>query len=96
MTTCGRISHLEVCQLLISGLQVAYPVGLNGHGDPIITSLPESLANSISLTGGKSVYLEIEILQPMAKEPDWKASPFGRCSTIIISSPLKTTPLKPE
>ena len=30
----------------------------------------------------------------MAKEPDWKALPLGRHSTIIISSPLKTTPLK--
>ena len=61
-TTCGRISQLEVHQLLISGLQVAYPVGLNGHKDPIITSLPESLANGISLTGGRSIYLEVNIL----------------------------------
>ena len=96
MTACRRISQLEVCQLLTSGLQVAYPVGLNGHKDPVIISLPESLANGISLTRGKSVYLEIDTLQPMAKEPDWKASPLGRCSTIIISCPLKTTPLKPE
>ena len=50
MTAYGRISQLEVCQVLVSGLQVAYPVGLNGHEDPIITSLPESLANGISLT----------------------------------------------
>ena len=84
-----KISQLEVCQLLASGLQVTYPVGLNGHEDPVIISLPESLANSISLTGGKSVYVEIDILQPMAKEPDWKALPLGRCSTIIISTPPK-------
>ena len=96
MTTCGRISQLEVHQLLISCLQVTYPVGLNGHKDPIIISLPKSLANGISLTGGKSMYLKINILQPMAKEPDWKALPLGRCSTIIISSPLKPTPPKPE
>ena len=78
MTACGRISQLEVCQLLTSGLQVAHPVGLNVHEDPFITSLPESLANGISLTGGKSMYLEINILQPMAKEPDRKALPLGR------------------
>ena len=42
MTTCGRISQLEVCWLLASGLQVAYLVGLNGHEDPIIISLPKS------------------------------------------------------
>ena len=61
MTACRRISQLEVCQLLISGQQVASPVGLNGHKEPIITSLPESLANSISITRGKSIYLEIDI-----------------------------------
>ena len=60
-TACRRISQLEVCQLLVSGLKVAYPVGLNGCKEPIITSLPESLANGISLTGGGSIYLEINI-----------------------------------
>ena len=96
LTTCRRISQLEVCRLLVSGLQVNHPVGLNGHEEPIITSLPESLANSVSLTRGISVYLEIDIPQPMAEEPDWKALPIGRCSTIIITSTLKTTPLKLE
>ena len=96
MTTCRRISQLEVCQLLISGLQVAYLVGLNGWEDPVITSLPESMANGTSLTGGKSMYLEIDIPQPMAKEQDQKALPLGGCSAIIMSSPLKTTPLKLE
>ena len=91
MAACRRISQLEVCQLLISGLLVAYPVGLNGHEETVITSLPESLANSVTLTRGKSVYLEIDILQSMAEEPDWKALPIGECSTIIIASPHKTT-----
>ena len=95
-TACGRISQLEVQQLLISGLQVTYPVGLNGHEDPIITSLPESLANGISLNGGGSIYLEVNIPQPMAKESDQKALPLGRCSSILIASPLKTTPPKLE
>ena len=63
---------------------------------PVITSLPESLANGISLTGGKSMYLEIDIPQPMVKELDQKALPLDGCSTIIISSPLKTTPPKLE
>ena len=34
---CGRISQLKVCQLLSSGLQVIYPVGLNGWKIPLIT-----------------------------------------------------------
>ena len=70
MTACRRISQLEVCQLIISGLQVAYLIGLNGCKEPIITSLPESLANGISLTRGESIYLEIDILQSLAEELD--------------------------
>ena len=95
-TTCGRISQLEVHQLLNSGLQVTYLVGLNGCKDPIITSLLKSLANGISLTGGRSVYLEVDILQPVAEEPDQKASPFGKCSPILMPWPLETTPPKLE
>ena len=76
MTACRRISQMEVCQFLTSGLQVTYPVGFNGQEGPIITSLPRSLVNGISLTGGGSIYLEVNILQPMAEEPDWKASPL--------------------
>ena len=68
MTACGRISQLEVHQLLVSGLQVTYPIGSNGCEEPIITSLPESLANGVSLTGGESIYLEIDIPQSLAEE----------------------------
>ena len=96
MTACGRISQLEVHQLLISGLQVAYPIRLNVHEEPVITSLSEFLANGISLTRGKSVYLEIDIPQSLAEEPDWKAPPIGKCSTIIIASPHKTPKLEGE
>ena len=70
MTACGRISQLEVCQLLISGLQVTYPIGLNGCEEPIITCLPESLANDVNLTGHESIYLEIDIPQSLAEELD--------------------------
>ena len=31
---CGRVSQLEVCQLLSSSSQVIYPVGLNGCESP--------------------------------------------------------------
>ena len=96
MTACSKISQLEVCQLLVSGLQVAYLVGLNGHEDPIIISLSKSLANSTSLTGGRSAYLAINILLPLVEELDQKGLPLGRCSTILIASPLKATPPKLE
>ena len=91
-TPCGRISQLEVCQLLVSGPQVTYPIGLNGCGEPIITSLPESLANGVSLTRGKFVYLEIDIPQSLAEEPDQKAPPISELSTIVIASPHKPMP----
>ena len=60
-TPCGWISQLKVCQLLVTGPQVIYPTGLNGHVEPIITTLPELLGSSISLTTNKHTYLEIDI-----------------------------------
>ena len=95
-TACGRISQLEVCQLLVSGPLVTYPVGLNGCEEPIIASLPKSLANGTSLTGGGSVYFEVNIPQPIVEEPDQKELPLGRCSPILLASPLKATPPKLE
>ena len=72
MTACGRISQLEICQLLISGPQVASPVGLNGCEEPIITSLPESLANGISLNGGNPSTWKLTSHNP------WQRSQTGR------------------
>ena len=92
MTACRRISQLEVCQLLVSGLQVTYPVGLNGHEDLIITSLPKSLANGISLTGGKSVYLEIDILQPMAKNQTGRHRPLLDALLSLYPAALRPLP----
>ena len=91
-TLCGWISQLEVHQLLIASPQVAYPIGLNGYEEPVITSLPEPLTNSINLTRGKSVYLEIDILLSLAEEPDWKVPPIGKVSTTVIACPHKSTP----
>ena len=93
-TPCRQISQLEVCQLLVSGPQVVYPIGLNGCEEPIISSLLESLANGISLTRGKSIYLEIDILQSLAEELDQKVLSIGEFSATIIASPCKSTPLK--
>ena len=91
-TPCRQISQLEVHQLLIAGPQVIYPIGLNGHDEPIITSLPEPLVSSISLTTGKPVYLEINILPLLVEDPDQKVLPLGKVSTIIVASPHKCTP----
>ena len=96
LTPCGQISQLEVCQLLITSPQVAYPIGLNRCEEPVITSLLEPLANGISLTRGKSIYLEIDILPSPAEELDWKVLPIGEVSTIVIAIPHKSTPPKLE
>ena len=64
-THCGQISQLKVCQLLAAGPQVIYPIGLNGHDEIIITTLPELLDSSISLTASKHLYLEIDIHSPL-------------------------------
>ena len=92
MTAGGRISQLEVCNSSSLAHRLPNPVGLNGCEEAIITSQPESLANGMSLTRGESIYLEIDIPQSMAEEPDRKALPIGKCSTIITASPHKTTP----
>ena len=53
IATCGQISQLDVCQLLSSGSQVIYPVGLNGCEVPVVMSLPEMLAKGMTMLGGK-------------------------------------------
>ena len=52
-TSCGQISQLNICQLLSTGPQVVYPLGLNGHDEPIITTLPEPLSSGISIIASK-------------------------------------------
>ena len=91
-TPCRLISQLEVCQLLATSPQVIYPIGLNGHDEPVITSLPEPLASGIGLTAGNPVYLEINILPLLVEDPDQKVLPLSEVSTIIVASPHKSTP----
>ena len=93
-TPCRLIRQVEVCQLLVTGPQVVYPIGLNGHHEPIITSLPEPLASGISLITGEPVYLEIDIPPHPLEDPDQKVAPLDEVSTIIVASPHKSTPLK--
>ena len=94
-TPCGWISQLKVCQLLATSPQVIYPIGLNGHDEPIITTLPEPLESGISLTMCKHIYLEIDIPSLPMEEPDQKIPPLSKVSTILITSPHKF-PLKLE
>ena len=92
---CGQISQLKVHQLLATSPQVVYPVGLNGHDEPVIITLPEPLASGVSLTASKHIYLGIDIPSAPVEEPDQKILPLGKVSTILITSPYKS-PLKSE
>ena len=71
-------------------------MGLNGHDEPIITSLPELLASSVSLTTGEPVYLEIDIPPPPVEDPDQKVLPLGEVSIIMIASPHKSAQSQKE
>ena len=91
-TSCWQISQLEVCQLLTTGPQVVYPIGLNGHDEPIITTLPELLDSIISIIASEHLYLGIDIPSPPMEEPDKKVPPLGKIPTILITSPHKSPP----
>ena len=91
-TFCGLTSQLEVHQLLAAGPQVVYPIGLNGHDEPIITTLPELLDSGTSLIARKHMYLGIDIPSPPVEEPDQKMAPLKDIPTILITSPPKSPP----
>ena len=95
--TYRRVSQLEVHQLLSSGSQVIYLVGLNGCEVPVIASPPKSLAKGTNLLGGEPVYLKVDILQAIAEGPKLKMpSPVGHSSSILIESPIRAPPPKVE
>ena len=91
-TFCGWISQLEVCQLLATGPQVVYPIGLNRHNEPVITTLPEPLDSGISLIASKHIYLGIDIPSPPVEELDQKMLPLEDIPTILITSPPQISP----
>ena len=91
-TFYGQISQLEVCQLLAAGPQVIYPIGLNRHDEPVITTLPELLDSGISLIASEHIYLGIDIPSPPVEEPDQKMPPLEDIPAILITSPPKSPP----
>ena len=68
--------------------QVIYPSGLNGHDEPIITTLPEPLSSGKSIVTNEHSYLEIDI--PLKRELDTKALPIGEASIILETIPPKS------
>ena len=95
--TCRWISQLHVCQLLSSGSQAIYPVGLNGCEVPVINSLPDLLAKGMTMLRGKPIYLSVDILQSTAKGQESKApSPGSHSIPILTTSPIRAPLLKAE
>ena len=94
---CGRVSQLEVHQLLSLGPQVIYLAGLNGCHIPMIMSLPTLLARGTTLLGGEPTSLPVDILQSTTKGQEPKAPPLGGHSTPIpTASPIRAHPPKAE
>ena len=95
--SCRWTSQLDICQLLSSGSQIIYPVGLNGCEIPVIMSLPKSLAKGMKMLGGEPIYLSVDFLQSATKGQESKApSPGGHSIPILTASPIRATPPKTE
>ena len=88
-TSCGQISHLDVCQFLSTSPQVVYPSGLNGKNEPIITTLSEPLRSSISMLSSEHPYLEIDI--PPKGESDAKVLPMDEVSITQTTNPPESS-----
>ena len=87
----GQISQLEVCQLLSTGPQVVYLVGLNGGNQPVTITLPEPLHSGSSVTTDEHPHIRIDIPLLSPKESECTTLPLGRAHAI----PLATTPKTP-
>ena len=70
--------------------QVIYPIGLNGHDESIITTLPKPLDSGINLITSEHIYLGIDISSPPVEEPDQEMPPLEDIPTILVTSPPKS------
>ena len=78
---CGQISQLEVCQLLSTGLQVVYLMGLNGGNQSVTINLPGLLHSGSSVTTNEHPYIKIDIPSPTPEEQDGANPPLDRGHT---------------
>ena len=91
-TSCGWISQLKVCQLISASPQVIYPVGLNWHNEPVITTLSEPLSRGTSVIACKNLYLGINIPSSPMEESEHKVLPIGKASPNTVPSLPKSPP----
>ena len=94
---CGRIHQLKVHQLLHSEARVVYPEGLNRCLVPVITTLPESLSQGMTLLNDKSTLLQVDISQFMTEGHESK-TPFlgGGSTSTSCTHPAMAPPPKVE
>ena len=91
----GKISQLEVHQLLSTGPWVVYPVGLNGGDQPVTINLPEPLHSSSSITTNEHLHMRIDIPLLPSEEPEHTTPPLDGVHAIPAATPPKT-PWKPR
>ena len=93
----GTIYQLQVYQLLSPGSRVVYLEGLNACQVTVITTLPESLSNGMTMLEGKSTFFQVDISQSTTREQDPKAlSLSGGLSPTLAASPTGAFPPKAE
>ena len=77
-----KLCQLEAHSFLSSGSQVVYLEGVNGCQVPVITSLPESLSNGMTMLKGEPNFLQVDLSQSTTKEQELKAPSPGSCSSL--------------
>ena len=92
---CGWISQLEVCQLLSTGLQVIYLVGLNGGNQSVTINLPGPLHSGSSVTTNEHPYIKIDIPSPTPEEQDHANLLLGGVHTTLAVA-MPKMPWKPR
>ena len=85
-----QISQLEVHQLLPTGPQVVYPIGLNGNDEPVMTTLPKPLHSSASVTTNEHPCMRVNIPLLHPEELEHMTLPLGKVHTIPAGASPKT------
>ena len=88
---CGKISQLKVCQLLSTGQQVVYPLGLNRGNQSVIIDLPGLLHSGSSVTTDEHPYIKNDIPSPMPDEQDCAHPQLGGVHTTLDVATPKTS-----
>ena len=84
----GRLANLKVHQLLSTGPQVIYPVGLKGNNELVMTHF----TRTTSITTNKHPYMRIDIPPPPLEEPEHTTLPVDEAHTIPAANSPKSPP----